>query len=306
MNNHIINLENLPEYNKLFETFQKKIDHEETNIHFSIDYKIQYRLNIPILFLTALHIGSLCKKYKFNKVLFCSRDCFYLTKIFKILFDDSIESEYFYTSRISRTSATHSYRDYAISHINEKTLIVDLCGTGNSLGHLYSKIEMQPWTFFLHLIEPICENKSNKINKYTSNKVKNLLFLIKGQTFSNIFIELSNYSLSEMLIDVKYKNNSKVFEPLFRKNKYPKKIESRIKNIDYIINIFLIHLKTINKNTLIREQNQNVIQIELLIKNLYTDLSKQEKEFSDFFSYHFKNEEIISAQLDKNYYQTKY
>jgi len=65
---------------------------------------------------------------------FCSRDCLYLHDIYRQLFED--DSLYLYTSRLSRIKCSPDYESYVRKKITGDHVVVDMCGTGWSLGAL--------------------------------------------------------------------------------------------------------------------------------------------------------------------------
>jgi hypothetical protein len=301
----MINPTKLPKIYGLLEKFVFETKKKSESIGFLKDCKIQCDYNIPILLLTALHLGQYCLTHKLNRVLFSSRDCFYLVKVFNVIFGNCIESKYFYTSRYSRINPTDTYKSYCSSLINDKTLIVDLCGTGNSLSCLYESLKIRPNTFFLHLIQQNSQEKNTSCNSFKRNIVKNISYLIKGEVFNNIYIEISNYSINGMFLDMKFLSSKKEFVPIFMDPKYPIDIGVRIGNFCHLWDLFLDEIKLLDINELINEQRNNSHYVTKTIEALYVGLTMQECEFSDFFHYHFKDykavEKLIKHKQNVNY-----
>lgn len=277
----------LPKIWSLLENFKSALRRDFEIRNFLRDYIIQCNYNIPILLLTALHIGKHCNDHKLRRVLFSSRDCFYLVKIFDALFNNSIESKYFYTSRIARIHPTETYKAYCSSLINDQTLVVDLCGTGNSLGSLYKSLQIQPKTFFLHLI------------KQNNQENSNISHLINGSIFNNIYIEMANYSTNGMFLNMECSSLDNTFNPIFKDPKFPKKLVTRIHNFNNLFGLFLEELKLLDAIDLIIEQRDNSYYVVETIKALYKKLTMQEDDFSDFFYYHFKDAKEVENLLHK-------
>jgi hypothetical protein len=94
----------------------------------------------PILISICLWLRQIQKEGNFQNVLFCSRDAFYLYKIFHAIADD-VSSGYLLTSRESRLQSHQSYLDYLDGMIAGKsTLVVDLIGTGLTLTKLRDRL----------------------------------------------------------------------------------------------------------------------------------------------------------------------
>lgn len=296
-----INPEKLPKIYELLEKFESAMVQNPRNSSFIKDHSIQCTYNIPILLLTALYIGQYCNNNNVKRVLFSSRDCFYLEKIFSILFDNQIESRYFFTSRISRIQPTEVYKKYCSTLIHDQTLIVDLCGTGISLGCLYKSLEIQPKTFFLHLIEQSEQESNATLKKLNGVAIKNSSYLIKGKIFNNIYIEIANYSNNGMLLDMKYLGAKKQFFPIFKAPKFPNNVALRIGNFQYLFDLFLKEVKLLDINDLIKEQDSNSRHVENTILNLYKDLTMQESIFSDFFYYHFQELKDVEKLITKKW-----
>jgi hypothetical protein len=284
----MVNLAELPIIFELLKNFESKMRQNPRNTSFLKDCDIQCNFNIPILLLTALHINEYCEHQKLNRILFCSRDCYYLVKIFDTLFKNKFKSIYFYTSRISRIYPTEAYKNFCLSLISDKSLVVDLCGTGNSLGHLYKSLKIQPKTFFLHFIEQNEKEGVDSLGKFNRSEIKTLSYLLKGKVFNNIYIEISNYSPDGMLLDMKYLSAENKFAPIFNDPKYPNEIAVRIDNFKYLFDLFLESIKLLDINDLINEQLHNSNLVKKIIETLYEGLTMQEANFSDFFYYHFK------------------
>ncbi len=121
--------------------------------------KIQVQLNLPILLLSSIQLLRVATEVSADRLLFCSRDCDLWLELFRGLaarMKSSIDTAYFYTSRIARMKASADYLAYCRSMLGEHGLIVDACGTGWSLSHLLRALDMpQRDVFFIHKCEPL-------------------------------------------------------------------------------------------------------------------------------------------------------
>lgn len=98
-------------------------------------YNVQAQYNIPILVLFCIQINEIMIKEKRTKILFVTRDCCLLIKMFKKFFPQ-YESIYFSSGRYIHRNPTPGYKEYVRQHYTSKCLMVDLHGsfqTGMSL-----------------------------------------------------------------------------------------------------------------------------------------------------------------------------
>lgn len=92
----------------------------------------QIERNFPFLLKVAHLLDAKMRSEGFTRLLLCARDCYLLHQLMAALFT-GYEIEYFYNSRLMRYRPTDSYAEYAKGMIGDRTLIVDMCGSGNSL-----------------------------------------------------------------------------------------------------------------------------------------------------------------------------
>lgn len=94
----------------------------------------QIERNFPFLLKVATILNNKMKE-GYNRLLLCSRDCYLLHQLMMRLFPTcNYAMEYFYNNRLMRYNPSEEYLKYAKPLIpDEKTLIVDMCGSGWSL-----------------------------------------------------------------------------------------------------------------------------------------------------------------------------
>lgn len=92
----------------------------QINLNFIFLLKVAYRLNDYIL------------THQYTRLLLCSRDC-YLLYLLMTRWFNNYNIEYFYNNRLMRRYPTPEYLTYAQPLIDDKTIIVDLCGSGETL-----------------------------------------------------------------------------------------------------------------------------------------------------------------------------
>lgn len=141
----------------------------------STDYFIwnsQSQYNLPVLVLSAFYIKRYALEKKFNKILFTTRDCCLLKKIFDSLFP-SFLTEVFHSSRKVLYNPSSFFINYVKNIYDQNCLIVDLQGTGNSIFSFFNKyLEIDPNVLYLigHQISrkypAILTNGSDTIEKF--------------------------------------------------------------------------------------------------------------------------------------------
>jgi hypothetical protein len=92
----------------------------------------QIERNFPFLLKVAYELDKVVRERGYTRLLLCSRDCFLLQQLMRRI-AEGYKAEYFWSSRLTRYRPTEAYSKYAKSMIKGKTLIVDMCGSGNSL-----------------------------------------------------------------------------------------------------------------------------------------------------------------------------
>lgn len=100
---------------------------------------LQGQINIPLLLVASLWLSQIVSgsPTEVKRLAFSSRDCTGWLKLFRTLHKGlgrrSVETEYFYTSRVARRTGGSAYADYARAFLRAGTLLVDLSGSGLSM-----------------------------------------------------------------------------------------------------------------------------------------------------------------------------
>jgi len=177
---------------------------------------IQASLNLPLLLTASIQLKNECETAGYKRTIMSSRDC----RIWQRLFDrvcsvsgSEVQSEYFYTSRISRTQPSETYRRYAKSRLTEGTVWLDLCGTGWSMWSLLQHIDKpeQP----TQLLHPTAYKPDYAGLEQTSSgpSFESSLIPIGTPRVKNSLLEMCNQALDPMTLDVK--ETSGEFSPIF-------------------------------------------------------------------------------------------
>jgi|GEM_PF-496807 len=115
-------------------------DHLSTELQ-----SLQTSVNFPMLLLASIPLARLVQEKAIKHVLFGSRDgelWMHLFRRFAKNIGLECQIEYFYTSRVARRNPSADYFAYADARISERSVIVDICGTGWSLAHLVQTLDI--------------------------------------------------------------------------------------------------------------------------------------------------------------------
>jgi hypothetical protein len=276
------------------------LDEDDAPVHFK-KLEMQLTCNIPILILTAIYLKFISTKLGSDSIHFSSRDCFYLFKIYQHIFkgiDESNFSRYFYTSRFARINPSLDYEKYFLKNISSNSLIVDLCGTGNSLESLYQHCNINPSTFFIHKLGV------NQINGYkpsadTLNNKKVISF-VESVPFDNGLLEMINYVGHGMTTDVLHLAELDVFYPKFEDPDYPIFVQDYINLISSTMNKLFNKIDHYPLQKIITESFDNIENIPQLVYNLYANLNNNKFYFKDIEKYHRKQDAQTMLKLQKN------
>lgn len=108
-------------------------------------YTFQTEMNFPYLLKVAHQLNNYVITNGYKRLLLCSRDCWFLHMLMDKLFKYSYEIKYFHSNRALRSSVDHNYINYVQTEIVPNTLIVDMCGTGESLRKFCDKHGGDPY-----------------------------------------------------------------------------------------------------------------------------------------------------------------
>lgn len=119
----------------------------------------QIGANFPFLFMVARALAAYAP---IGRLLLSSRDCFLLHKLVGRFYPER-DCRYFLTSRLARYQASDGYRKYVKECAAAPSLVVDLCGTGNSLKQYSDALIVvgMPGCCVPHLIDGGIDESSN-------------------------------------------------------------------------------------------------------------------------------------------------
>lgn len=153
-------------------------------------YEEQCRCNILMLSVFACQINWIINNEQLDKILFVTRDCCLLEKLFSCLFPLQ-KTETYHNSRLINENYSQEYIEYVKNIYNEKSIIIDLNGSFKT-GRLFFQKEIGE----LPRVHLLCYNQSAP--KY------NKLSYACEHTMDD-YIELLNADVKGTLIDYKNK-----------------------------------------------------------------------------------------------------
>lgn len=263
---------------------------------------IQININIPILIMFSVFLKMEIKKQGLSNVLFSSRDCYNLYRLFSFFNDKcqwNIPSHYFYTSRISRVSPSDSYIKYFNNLATSDSAVIDLCGTGWSLGHLYERVGFYPNTYLLHDLSDTSGVKVEYEKIKKSNHNITITSLVSNSVLNNACLEQVNYIDSGMLLDVLVLDGVCSMIPVFENPNYPEKVMKVIKNMDVVHKSFFDTLDKNDVALLVDEIERGSNKIHGMVNELYGNLVSNMSSMHDISSYHAMQDRKSMWKLQK-------
>jgi FkbM family methyltransferase len=261
----------------------------------------QISYNFPIFFFSSLYIERMAAKFGLDRILFSSRDCNLFIKLFSTLtkrFGHGIDSEYFYTSRHSRAVMSPDYRRYAKTMFTDRTLLVDICGTGASGSLLMDGLGVENRHQFL-IDKATFQLSTQDAADAVAKCATHALVGPKDGVPNNMTFEMANYAKYGSVLDVKRIDNS--FVPIFGPNR---RTAFQDNAIEAQRDCFLKMVKLCDTYTFTNERAISDAGIKDMVEKLYRLLSAK-AEFNDIFgdcahSDHQEYMEMRSRVVAKN------
>jgi hypothetical protein len=166
--------------------------------------RIQIEINLPILILSTIQLCRVAHDVGADRLLFCSRDCDLWLELYRVMAPIAgaqMAAEYYYTSRIARTDASSDMLAYSRACLGDRALVVDACGTGWSLSHLFAKLGMRDrHAFFIHHCAPLAlyEDKAPTPQTCIIHTA-----ICPAEPIANVAIEMVNTAEHGSVIDVR-------------------------------------------------------------------------------------------------------
>lgn len=163
----------------------------------------QITFNTPLMIWSALAIHKMCQEQGYKRLLFATRDCCHLKKFFDIMFPEcrhGYETVTFHCSRKIYENPTPVYIKYVEDSIlDDKTLFIDINGTGRSLHAFLNKFMPHKKVEMFFTVFQMGVNYLSKV------KVEPKGYLIRRKpsvlgVFTAAHIEKLNYDMTGTLI----------------------------------------------------------------------------------------------------------
>jgi len=194
-------------------------------------YNEQVNKNLPILILYSIFINRVCIENNYDTILFSTRDCCLLKQVFEQLFPN-YKIIKFHSSRLIYKNPSKDYVEYVKSVYHNKSIIIDLQGSGNSVQAFFDN----NMNIKLNIIYLILFIKQDNFN-YVINDMR-------GDNIENI-----NYDIEGTLLD--FTNNSPIRDNLEYSVEFIKPSHEAIKIACENIKSYNIHLNQ-NKDEIIK------------------------------------------------------
>lgn len=105
---------------------------------------LQLQANFPLLASAIALLDRKLRQGKYVRILLSSRDCYMQAHLWRQMFPATpYEIIYWLTSRWARMKGSERYLDYCRELMNGKILIFDLCGTGDSIRELITRLNIE-------------------------------------------------------------------------------------------------------------------------------------------------------------------
>lgn len=259
---------------------------------------LQCGVNIPLLMMATALVRQLCLAKNIKKVLFSSRDCLLWLRLARqlgVLENSGITTQYFYTSRIAKTTASDDYLEYLLELDIENSLVLDICGTGWSCRKLQTHYKNPLSFFFINLL-----GKQFSDAVYPASVDLEVEPEIRG-VFKNTSIDPSlfealNYADHASVLDVK-KTNLGLYLPIYRQDETGPEAEIAIRFSHHLFDTYLQVLKHYDTAAMLNELSSAQVSIPDMMRTLYGNMTQHEGFFHVFKQAHQNENSEIATSL---------
>jgi len=267
--------------------------------------RLFFGLNLPVLITFAAVIRQFALNEGLAKVLFASRDCFYLKQVFdalnKVAGSPAPASIYWFTSRIARTAGSVSYLDYCRSLLQERAAIVDLCGTGASLSRLLADLGSEAGNASLILCERIdnAPMLAGLLNAYglKGDAVLNIFDIVSTSAFmDNGLVEMMNLTPEGMVVGVEDICGN--FVPIRDRFEFDSTRKNLLERVRLLASEACLHLRQITGPQLCEEILRQGPRLSGLLRDLSAAVPEELLELGNVFgSAHGVYDEVVLRRL---------
>lgn len=256
---------------------------------------LQIQYNLPMLVILSHYIAGEVVAKGYRNVLFSSRDCLFLKDVYEALAGDTCRarSHYFYTSRVSRLNASEDYLAYFRSIACDRSLVVDLCGTGWSLHQLYRHAGFAPDTFMFHFLGNRLATRLRYRAIARSQGTLAIGSLINGLGslwLDQSLLEMANYNGTGMTLDVRTaagaQDGAGAVHPVLEDPEFPEAAMADIGVICQSVQHFVDLLRGSDREALRAEMGAHARQRRSILFLLYRALAREAQALSGLIAYH--------------------
>lgn len=196
---------------------------------------VQRRLNLPLLYLTALELLQRGQHQEApSHLLFCSRDCGYMHGIYRAMAvacgsfladreDPQLPIDsYFLTSRKAKKKASTGYVAYSRALLSEgpdkpAVLVVDVQGSGESSHHFFNDVlGLKVQQLFIH-------TNHRSRSSYQAEALLHPQFVRRLLPMASDLLEVMNYSTDHSILDM-HRLGTLGFIPEFEEENRPERL----------------------------------------------------------------------------------
>lgn len=245
---------------------------------------------LPILFLKILILKFLYPLKK-TKLVFMSRDCYFLFIIYKTLFP-KYECDYLYISRVAMKNADDEYIDYVKNKVNN-SVVIDLLGSGKSFYKFTQKYNIHFKHYHLFFNHTFMHNNLEFIsdmNMYSCISYMHKYIERLNYSFHGSFIKFSDGKIVTKIKEY----DDRLYEPIYKIVNIFSKYLFKIK--DVIID-YQLDEKKIDEFILNYLGRRNCVYDSI---EMFTPFERNVLNKINHKSSHECNDRIIKTNIDYN------
>ena len=264
-------------------------------------WRLQLETNLPMLVLASVRLLRLAERLGLRRLLFCARDGLHWLRIFETLNQCcrwGLEARYFLTSRVCRLMPSPSYLAYAQASIDEGSMVVDLCGTGWTLSHLYRRLGRVAPTFLLHDLGP--GRRGGDPYRAFLPPVERVAAssLVDSVRLNNSLLEVANYNETGMTLDVVGPDRpADEPVPLVEDPCYPPEVLAAIEGIASARDAFTATMLQHDLEPVVLEAVHRDDQLSMVALALYRRLCADSSSMRAVMGYHVRQDRRTALRL---------
>jgi hypothetical protein len=258
----------------------------------------QISMNFPLLILAAIRVLRLTAALEVDRALFSARDCNLWLHAYDLLsqrFRRGAKATYFHTNRLLRTQPSPSYLAYSRSLIGDRSLIIDICGTGWSSSVLLDKLGVEGGKlFFIHDFSRHAIRRDYEAMAKPA-KPRPIFAVIadeKSSLFNGSYLEMCNFADHAPVRDMAAVADG--FVPVFSPDLRPHSMREAVRTQR---DAFFHALKLAGHFDLAELLDIDDAKLDVTIATLYVALSQQPPLPADCFDFHREEDRRIMAEL---------